>query len=426
MDVQTDIPGDFELWPTDRRKAWQLSALPEVLDYAYEQSELYRDLWSKCGINHRLITNFDEFRLLPIVNKSDVIKSSSRASRIASARVGFSTRGTSGNPLVVWLDEKEARRYLIPTARGFRWAGLREKDRALILSPSWHRLAAMEGHAVIQANALPNYFWGSLSDASHVAPFVDALLEVRPHFVTSTPPFILSVLRHCEDRGIAPSDVFSSVRSIVLVGLALTPGLRKQLLDRLNVDGVFERGGTQEGAALDECHLHTGMHVHEDVCYLEVVDQTDTVVMPGTAGRLVITKLVAGGSPFVRYDTGDTAYFQEGECPCGIKMAQLRIVGRPENTLLVKGIPITGYDVRRILDDQPDFVGRVSLLVNDPSNPNRLRILMEGEASEVDPGELLAESLGIDDVMIDWGGGANLAWGFRQIIDVRELTKRKK
>jgi len=426
LGIQTDIPEDFELWQADRREAWQLSVLPDVLNYAYEQSELYRDLWSKCDINPRLITNFDEFRSLPIVDKSDVIKSSSRIARIASARVGFSTRGTSGNPLVVWLDEKEAQCYLVPTARGFRWAGLREGDRALILSPSWHRLAAMEGHAVIQANALPNYFWGSLSDPSHVAPFVDALLRVRPHFVTSTPPFILSVLRHCEDQGMTPSEAFSSVRSIVLVGLPLTPGLRKHLVERLNVDGVFERGGTQEGAALDECHLHTGMHVHEDVCYLEVVDQTDTVVMPGTPGRLVITKLVAGGSPFVRYDTGDTAYFQKGECACGIKMAQLRILGRPENTILVRGVPITGYDVRRILDDQTDFVGRVSLLVNDPSNPDCLRILMEGEGSDVDPGELLAQGLGIDDIMIDWGGGANLAWGFRQVIDVRELTKRKK
>ncbi len=423
MEEWKEVPDDFERWPADRREDWQLAQLQAVVRYARDASDFYRDLWDARGLGPDDAADFDGFRSFPIVDKSQMIRYPPRAARVGSARVGFSTRGTSGNPLVVWLDETNARRYVVPTVRGFRWAGLRQGDRALVMSPAWHLLAAMEGHAVVQLKAQPCYFWGTLSDPSHVEPFVDALLDVRPQFVTSTPPFLLRVVRYCDDRGLKASEVFAGVRSIVLVGLALTPGLRRHFTERLGVEHVFERGGTQEGAALDECHLHSGMHVHEDVCYLEVVDEEGAPVDVGAAGRLVITKLVPAGSPFVRYDTGDTAYFQPGECACGIKLRRLRILGRPESTLRVQDKPLTGYDVRCILDEQADLVGRTSLLLNDPSQPNRLRILIEGEAAGEDPQGRLATGLGIDDVVIDWVGGAGLSWGFRQVIDVRELAK---
>lgn len=424
MNMLTSVPDDFERWPAEQREAWQLAELRNVVRYAQEHSPFYRSLWDAHGILPDKMADFGDFQSYPIVTKSDMLRGAAPAAPIATARVGFSTRGTSGNPLVVWLDEKEAQRYVVPTARGFRWAGLREGDRALILSPSWHRLAAMEGHAVVGLHAQPNYFWGTLSDPTHVAPFIDALVEVRPQFVTSTPPFILSVLRHCDEEGLDPAEIFSSVRSVTLAGLALTPGLRKYLTARLDVEHVFERGGTQEGAALDECEFHTGMHIHEDVCYLEVVDSDGRVVAPGETGRLVITKLVPGGSPFVRYDTGDTAYFHSGPCECGRHLRRLRILGRPESTLTIQGRAITAYEVRCILDELPELVGRMSLLVNDASAPDRLRILMEGEPTGSDTEKELATRLHIDDVMIEWVGGAGLTWGFRQVIDVSELARR--
>ncbi len=261
-----------------------------------------------------------------------------------------------------------------------------------------------------------------MSDPSHAAPFVDALTDVRPEFVTSTPPFLLNVLRHCEDRRLDPIEVFSSVKSVVLAGLALTPGLRRFLEYRLGVDHIFERGGTQEGAALDECRFHSGMHVHEDVCHLEVVDEAGEPVGDGARGRLVITKLVASGSPFVRYDTGDLAYFQPGKCRCGSQFRRLRILGRPESTVIVEEKPITGYEVRCVLDDDPDLVGRISLLVRDDERKDRLKVLIEGEPAGADPQGALAARLGVRDVEIDWLGGAELTWGFRQVIDARELV----
>lgn len=415
----TRVPADFDRWDTSRRRDWQLARIAGVMSHARATSAFYRDNWGE----REAPDSWDAFRALPIVSKNQMIRHAQGQPDIAGARVGFSTRGTSGNPLVLWLDPDETAAYVAPTLRGFVWAGLAAGDKALILSPSWHRLAAMEGHAVVARGAQPCYFWGTLSDPAHAAPFVDALFDVRPDFVTSTPPFILNVLRHCADRGIDPRAAFTSVRSVVLAGLALTPGLRRHLGECLGAE-VFERGGTQEGAALDECGHHSGMHVHEDVCLVEVLDKQGNPVPDGTTGRLVITKLVAAGSPFIRYETGDTAAFLGGECACGSHLPRLRIIARPESTMMIEGRPVTGFAVRSILDDDPALVGRVSLLVRDTEAKARLRILIEGAPAGTDPAGALRRGLGISDVQIDWMEGAGLVWGFRQVIDARELRQR--
>ena len=418
-----DLPKNFETLTEPARRDWQVRRLARVAAHAWDSSAFYRDNWGE----RPALATWQDFLSLPIVTKNQMLRHAAdhggAQPLLAEARVGFSTRGTSGNPLVLWLEDEEAAAYVVPTLRGFRWAGLTVGDDALILSPSWHRLAAMEGHAVVQAGARPAYFWGTLSDPAHAEPFVEALREVKPAFVTSTPPFLLNVLAHCADRGLNPAEVFAPVRAVMLAGLALTPGLRRHLETTLGAQ-VFERGGTQEGAAMDECAAHQGMHVHEDVCLIEVLDKQGQPVPPGTPGRLVVTKLVASGSPFLRYDTGDWAYYHPGACPCGCTLPRLRILARPESTLMVAGKAVTGFEVRSVLDDDPALVGRVSLLIRDGEAKDSLHVMIEGAPTGDDPETRLKDRLNLPKVQITWAGGRGLAWGFRQVIDAKDLQGR--
>jgi len=215
------------------------------------------------------------------------------------------------------------------------------------------------------------------------------------------------------------------VAAVSLVGLPLTPQLQELLRARLGVPHVFERGGTQEGAALDECELHTTPHVHADVCHLEVLDAGGRPVSPGTRGRLVVTKLVAGGSPFVRYDTGDIAAFEPGPCPCGRTLPRLRIFGRGESSVLVGGRLVTAYDVRRCVDEDPDLVGRVVLLVRGSEPSEGVRVAVEGRpGDEAGLVGRLRERLEIESADILWLGDTRIFWGLRQVIDEAELKGR--
>jgi phenylacetate-coenzyme A ligase PaaK-like adenylate-forming protein len=220
-----------------------------------------------------------------------------------------------------------------------------------------------------------------------------------------------------------PHQVLSGVRSVVVVGLPLTPRMREFLRDKLQVEDVFERGGTQEGAALDECRLHTAPHVHEDVCYLEVVDADGVPVSPGVRGRLIVTKLSTAGSIFVRYDTGDIAAFTPGQCPCECGFRRLKIFGRPESTVLVGGRQITAYDVRMCIEEDDDLVGRNVLLIREAdSAAGVLTVAIEGGAhDQANLKARLRERLEVDAVRIVWLGDLRVNWGFRQVLEANEV-----
>lgn len=416
---------ELEAWPEERLAAWQADRLREVLEYASRRSSFYRRRWAESGAGPEDVASLADLERLPIVSKRDLLAAGEDWLESGEGPVGFSTRGTSGEPLVLWLSPGESEAFVVPTIRGFRWAGLGAGMTALLLSPAWHRLAAMEGHAVLRLGGRAAYFWGSLGGSEHVDSFLEAMEEVRPHFVTSTPPFLLGALRRLDETGRDPRALFEGVAAVVLVGLPLTPQLQELLRRRLGVPHVFERGGTQEGAALDECERHTAPHVHADVCHLEVVDGDGRPVPAGSRGRLVVTKLVAGGSPFVRYDTEDIAAFAPGPCPCGRTLPRLRIFGRPESSVAAGGRTVTAWDVRSCVDEDPDLVGRVVLLVRGPDRSEVLRVALEGRpGDEAGLRERLCERLGVEGAEVIWLGDARVQWGFRQVVDEAELTRR--
>jgi phenylacetate-coenzyme A ligase PaaK-like adenylate-forming protein len=290
------------------------------------------------------------------------------------------------------------------------------------MSPVWHRLAACEAHAVARLGGRCAFFWGSMG-FEYLESFLHALSSARPEFVTTTAPFLLSLIRRGKASKVPSYGILNGVRSISVVGLPLTQRMREFLRDRLGVGDIFERSGTQEGAALDECRYHTAPHVHEDVCYLEVLDDAGVPVAPGVRGRLIVTKLSSAGSIFVRYDTGDSAAFMPGSCPCGSEFRRLKIFGRPESSVMVGSRQITAYDVRMSIEEDSDLLGRNVLLIRDAdSSSGVLTVAVEGGAHHQPQTKArLCERLGVNAVRMVWLGDLKLNWGFRQVLDGKEI-----
>jgi len=402
--------------------AWQTGRLREVSRYAYREVPFYRQLWDKAGVEPGMLGSLEDFARFPTISKHDLVQAGDEWTNPHQGSVAFSTRGTSGAPLLVWLSREEEEAYILPTMRGFRWAGFQPGMTALLMSPVWHRLAACEAHAIARLGGRCAFFWGSMG-IEYTDSFLQTLASERPEFITTTAPFLLSLIRRSTGAAIRPHELFKGVRSVVVVGLPLTPRMREFLRDRLQVGDVFERGGTQEGAATDECREHTAPHVHEDVCYLEVLDDAGVQVAPGIRGRLIVTKLGTAGSIFVRYDTGDVAAFAPGQCPCECGFRRLKIFGRPESSVLVGDRLITAYDVRLCIEEDPALVGRNVLLIRE-ANPRAglLTVAIEGEAH--DPALLqarLRERLKVPTAHLVWLGDLRVNWGFRQVLDGREI-----
>ncbi len=402
--------------------AWQTDRLRQVASHAYREVPFYRELWNRAGVEPGMLRSLEDFARFPTISKHDLVQAGDGWTSPHQGSVAFSTRGTSGAPLLVWLSAEEEEAYIQPTMRGFRWAGFRSGMTALLMSPVWHRLAACEAHAIARLGGRCAFFWGSMG-SEYTDSFLYTLSSQRPEFITTTAPFLLSLIRGSHGAASRPHQLFKGVRSVVVVGLPLTPRMREFLRDRLEVEDVFERGGTQEGAAIDECRWHTAPHVHEDVCYLEVIDEAGVHLAPGLRGRLIVTKLTTAGSIFVRYDTGDIAAFAPGQCACGCGFRRLKIYGRPESSVLVGDRLITAYDVRMCIEEDPALVCRNVLLIREANaQAGVLTVAVEGVAH--DPANLQARlraQLGVASADIAWLGDLRVNWGFRQVLESHEL-----
>jgi phenylacetate-coenzyme A ligase PaaK-like adenylate-forming protein len=86
------------------------------------------------------------------------------------------------------------------------------------------------------------------------------------------------------------------------------------------------------------CPTDDGAHVNSDWSVLEVVDDQNRPVPPGTAGKKVlITNLANRVQPIIRYEIGDLVTMAKESCRCGSKLPRVeRIEGRSADTFWIR------------------------------------------------------------------------------------------
>src|SRR5205807_408837 len=85
---------------------------------------------------------------------------------------------------------------------------------------------------------------------------------------------------------------------------------------------VFPAGGLSTDQRIAawgfECDARAGLvHVNEDYCLAEVLDEAGEPVKPGERGELIFTSLYRKAMPLIRYRTRDVVQVADRRCPCG-------------------------------------------------------------------------------------------------------------
>ena len=65
------------------------------------------------------------------------------------------------------------------------------------------------------------------------------------------------------------------------------------------------------------CSKYGTLHVNDDLCLTEVVDETDQPVPAGQRGNaILVTNLFNHVQPFIRFKVNDMVTVSEEPCPC--------------------------------------------------------------------------------------------------------------
>jgi phenylacetate-CoA ligase len=82
------------------------------------------------------------------------------------------------------------------------------------------------------------------------------------------------------------------------------------------------------------------LHVNTDSIYFELIDDDGNIISDvNKVGRVVVTSLKQRVMPFVRYETGDYAYYEDIKCECGCTDSIISLVPKRD---LIYGTDILG------------------------------------------------------------------------------------
>jgi phenylacetate-coenzyme A ligase PaaK-like adenylate-forming protein len=173
-----------------------------------------------------------------------------------------------------------------------------------------------------------------LSAAQPVPELIAALDRHQPEVLTGYPSALaLLAVEQLEGRlRVAPAVVCttSEVR---------TPEMTARIRAAWGVEPFDCLGLTETGVAAADCPAHQGLHLFEDCCLFEVVDERSRPVPAGRPGdKVLVTNLLNRVQPFIRFEVTDLVTVTDDPCACGRTFRRITAIeGRADDVLDLPG-----------------------------------------------------------------------------------------
>lgn len=271
---------------------------------------------------------------LPILSKQTV-RERQRELVSSTARRYWTnqTSGSTGTPLDIELDARTYR-YLMALVEdheqrhGMKSRGVRATFAGRILQPQsdnrppfWRFNRAENQHLFSTLH---------LSDPN-MPSYIERLAEIQPDEIIGYPSAIYAVaefcLRHGRKLGFRPDVVVTNSETLL--------AWQREAIELAFGCPVADYYGLAEGVVFASQCARGSYHFNPLLGVVEVLDERDSPVAPGQAGRLICTTLTNYRMPLLRYDTGDEVKLSDTPCDCrNASLSASGILGRMDDSVV--------------------------------------------------------------------------------------------
>lgn len=339
-----------ECWSRDQLEAFQSAQLTALVHHVAARSAFYRRHWGLSPGDTVSLAQLPPVRRTTLMEHFDDAVTDRRLRRDAIdaclATVtgdpklpgGFramSSSGSSGERGRFVYDADGWTTFLAGVLRWTRWMGVRPKlprmRTAAIGAPDAKHMT-FRGAASLDVGMFHAL---RLSATEPLDSLVEALNHHQPDFVNAYPS-IAALLAEEQLAGrlrIAP-------RALCTSSEQRTADVTARLQRAFEVTPFDCYALTETGITAVDCERHEGLHVFEDLCLVEVIDDQGNAVPPGTIGaRVLMTNLYNRALPMIRVEVSDLLVELPGACACGRRFKRLAAVeGRADDVLTLTSI----------------------------------------------------------------------------------------
>ena len=372
----------------EKIRIYQEKKLARQLKYCYDNSEFYKKKFDDAGAKPEDIKTVNDLRKLPVfMTKEDERKSAAESLEKFGHPFGMhlcapvenlfltgTTSGTTGIPTFSYTFTKKDMEFLGPQlGNRLALAGVGKGDRVAFFFALGIYATTITLWGLREIGALPI----DIDARAGTELFLKFIDLTRPTYLACTP----SLADYLTVK--APKVITREVNDFKLNGLLTTgelgiaiPEIKRKLESAYGCRAYdyWAPCGNALGISCDSDEYY-GLHaIAPDVClsYEDLVDPiTKESLNPdvdGAIGEMVHTNLQREACPAVKYAYGDVVQIFTKECPgCGFKGKRVKLIGRADDMLIVKGVNVYPAAIKNIISSFiPDVTGEMRIVLDAP------------------------------------------------------------
>lgn len=363
------------------------------LAYVARHSEFYRRKFDAAGVDAQRVKRLEDVESLPFTEKAELRASLAEAPPLGHHRAApveklaqiQASSGTTGSPAYVGLTRRDQYVWQEMGARCLYAHGVRPGDLSMhAFSVSRGFVGGLPISQIVLHLGAVEIPIGADAGSDRI---LRVMQDLRPRALLGTPYFAI----HLGEQAPRLVDQEARVLGVRVVSVGGEPGggipaVRQKVESLWAADCRELCGGTDLGCAYwAECDRKAGMHeMAQEFIYVELIDPVTGATQPwteGATGELVYTALDRECSPLVRFRTRDHAVVTSvGPCACGRTAPMIRVFGRTDDMLIVKGINVFPSAVRDVVTSfEPRTTGNLRIIADFPGHTTQrpLRIHVE-------------------------------------------------
>jgi phenylacetate-CoA ligase len=362
----------------------QLGKLKEALAWQYENTPLNRRRFEKARVRPEDIGSFEEFAAaIPVSGQEQI--------REVIGEIGLDMEKLM---LHLFGEKRVKDLYLLTTTSGttgiptpypnFR-ASIRDSQE--IMSRAAWRMGFRSGDQIglcfglsMHAAGTPQILWfqnypgitmipiGAEAGTEKILQFMQLF---KVNIFAGTPSLALHLIERCPE--VLNTPVADLGIRILLLGAepgAGIPEVRRKL-EREYGAAVFDAGAGY-GCSCDH-PIYQGMHwLADDLAYYELLDPETMKTVPmenGATGIMAATSLHPEAAVWfdMRFTMMDVHQVFTDPCPCGMSGFRYKVVGRADDMLKVKGVPVYPAAIEGVIHSMPEeLTGSFRIVLDEP------------------------------------------------------------
>lgn len=375
----------------DQLNCFQLNKLKEVLRYAYEHTEYYRQLFQSISFDPYSFSNIEDIKNIPFLDKEIVRKYNKQLMNrnISSNKVKYvTTGGSTGEPLGFYLDKDISIK---------EWA---------FMTSQWSRIGYVPGDKrviirgyVTTEDTEKKYMYNFIRNELILSSFhmteknlkyyLDLINDFKPDFIHAYPSTIYILAKFIKNNSINKIPKLKGI----LAGSENTYSYQRKLVEEVFKCRYYSWYGHSEKILLGgECEYSSCYHMFPQYGYMELVDSKgNTIKEEGKVGEIVGTGFLNTVMPFIRYKTGDLGVFTNEKCKCGRNYLLIKKVeGRLHEFIVTKSNNFISFTALNMHSNIYDHVLQYQFYQAKPGEVI-LKIVKDQEYTDKDTKQIIGE-----------------------------------